>query len=174
MTDIERRRFRDACGLFGTGVTVVTTHVEDEDHGMTVNAFMSISLDPPMVAVSIAQKARMLPILRRSRRFAVSVLAEGMDAIAAHFAARGRARLDDIFERRDGLPVVKGAVASFVCDLEQAFEAGDHTIFVGRVGEFAGDGERRPLLFFHGRYGGLAGERAGPATLIDNVLDQVW
>ena len=75
---IEPRQLRDACGRFGTGVTVITTHCDGHDHGMTANAFMSVSLDPPLVAVSIARTAKMLSRIQKSGRFAVSVLADTM------------------------------------------------------------------------------------------------
>ena len=176
MPDFDPRWFRDACGLFGTGVTVVTTHHDDEDHGMTANAFMSVSLDPPLIAVSIAERARMRMKLLAARRFAVSVLAEGMEDVAWHFAGKPRPHLANLFDRRDELPVIRGAVASFVADLDQAVPAGDHTISIGRVLSIASDPALRPLLFYRGQFTrsshGLP--HAAPAELLENVAVQIW
>src|SRR5262245_472400 len=88
MSEIDPRQFRDACSRFGTGVTVVSTHSEGADHGMTANAFMSISLDPPLIAISIGAKAKMLNKIRVAGRFAVSILAHGTEQTAWHFAGR--------------------------------------------------------------------------------------
>ena len=176
MTAFQARQFRDACGQFGTGVTVITTHHDNDDHGMTANAFMSVSLDPPLIAVSIAERARMLPKLSASRRFAVSVLAEGMDDIAWHFAGRPNAKLNSVFERRDGLPIIRGAVASFVADLEQAVAAGDHSIVIGRVRAIDSQPALRPLLFLRGEVtrSSHGQAHAAPPALFENYHDHVW
>lgn len=101
MSTIDPRELRNACGQFGTGVTIITTHCEGRDHGMTANAFMSVSLDPPLVAISIAKSAKMLRNIQSTGRFAVSVLAEGMEDLAWHFAGKPKLDLRDVFERRD-------------------------------------------------------------------------
>lgn len=168
MTAIQPRTFRDACGLFGTGVTVITVHHDGHDHGMTANAFMSISLDPPLIAISIAATAKMLPRIQQSGRFAVSILASHMEDLAWHFG--GKPRPDAAvagFERHAGLPVVANAVATLVCDVVDEVVAGDHTIVVGRVCDLACDSERKPLLFFRGKFGEVADPHPAP-TLIDN------
>lgn len=174
MTVIYQRDLRDACGAFGTGVTIVTTHVDGHDHGMTANAFMSISLDPPLIAVSIAEKARMLAKIERSGRFAVSVLAAGMEDLAWHFAGKPMSGAVECFERCHGLPVIRGAMATFVADVADQILAGDHMIFVGRVAGLMHDADKKPLLFFRGRFGGLADPHPAPA-LSDNFSDElIW
>jgi flavin reductase (DIM6/NTAB) family NADH-FMN oxidoreductase RutF len=174
MTTIAPRQLRDACGQFGTGVTVITTHCDGRDHGMTANAFMSVSLDPPLVAVSIAETARLLPQIQKTGRFAVSVLREGMEDLAWHFAGKPRPDLHDVFDRRAGLPVVAHAAAVFVTDLADEILAGDHTIFVGRVREMAHDPVAKPLLFVRGRFGGFADSRPAPPTLEPVGQDFIW
>lgn len=174
MTAIDPRKLRDACGQFGTGVTVVTTHCNGHDHGMTANAFMSISLDPPLIAISIAEKAKMLPRIRKSGRFGVSILAAGMDDLAWHFAGRPGCDMIDCFERLDGLPVISGAVAGFVADVADEVPAGDHTIFVGRVRELRQDPDRKPLLFFRGRFGALANPHPAPALAENYGSELIW
>lgn len=166
---IDPRRFRDACARFGTGVTVVTTHCDGDDHGMTANAFMSISLSPPMIAISIAETARILPKIRKTGRFAVSVLSEGMEDIAWHFAGKPRSLGRDCL-RCDVRPAaVAGAAASFIADVADEIVAGDHIVFIGRVQELTSDPGGRPLLFFGGRFGVLAEPQA--ASLLAEYQD---
>jgi flavin reductase (DIM6/NTAB) family NADH-FMN oxidoreductase RutF len=174
MTAIDPRQLRDACGQFGTGVTVITTHCDGLDHGMTANAFMSVSLDPPLIAVSIAESARILGKIRKAGRFAVSVLADGMEGLAWHFAGKPRPELCDFFERRDGLPVIANAAATFVTDLADEILAGDHTIFLGRVRHMSHDPGTKPLLFLRGRFGGFADPRPAPLALQDVDHAFIW
>ena len=147
--------FRNACGAFATGVTIITTRLGDRDHGMTANAFMSISLDPPLIAVSIAKTAKMLPLIEDSGRFAVSVLASGTEDLAMHFAGRSKDDLGNPLRDLDGLPVAEEASARFATHVDQAVDAGDHVIFVGKVSALETDAEARPLTFHKGRFGKL-------------------
>ena len=147
--------FRNACGAFATGVTIITCRLADHDHGMTANAFMSISLDPPMVAVSIAKTAKMLPLIESAGRFAVSVLASGTEDLAMHFAGRPQDGIIEPLRDLDGLPVAKHAAAIFATYVDQAVDAGDHVIFVGRVSALEADAEAQPLTFHKGRFGKL-------------------
>ena len=113
MTEFDVREFRDACGQFATGVTVITTRsAEEGEHGMTANAFMSISLDPPLIAVSIAEKAKMLVRIRKASRFAVSILARPMESVAWHFSGKSNQEIREMFEECDGLPVIRNALAA--------------------------------------------------------------
>jgi len=157
MSGIDLRALRDACGSFATGVTVVSTRTEEGDHGMTANAFMSISLDPPLITISLDRKSRMLEKVRAARRYAVNVLARDMEPLALHFAGRHNPDFAGVFAERDGLPVVPGALAVFVAEVEQEVEAGDHTLFIGRVTGIDRDVEAQPLLFCGGRFAELAG-----------------
>lgn len=174
MTAIDPRQLRDACGQFGTGVTVITTHCNGHDHGMTANAFMSISLEPPLLAISIAKSAKMLSNIQTSGVFAVSILAEGMEDLAWHFAGKPKPDLCDIFERRDGLPVIANAAATFVTELANEIAAGDHTIFLGRVREMSHDLEKKPLLFCRGKFGGLAHPEPAPPALENLGHECIW
>lgn len=174
MTAIDPRQLRDACGQFGTGVTVVTTHCDGHDHGMTANAFMSVSLDPPLIAVSIAATAKMLPRIQTAGRFAVSVLADAMDDIAWHFAGRPDPRFTDLLETVDGLPVVRGAVVTFVTDVHAAVVAGDHTIFIGHVRSLAMTEGKKPLLFFKGKFARLAEMEPAPIDFLQLEKELIW
>ncbi|MEQ3626635.1 MAG: flavin reductase family protein [Celeribacter sp.] len=158
--DIDLKALRDCCGRFATGVTVVTTRTPEGDHGMTVSAFMSVSLDPPLVCISVGRGARMLPKLRASGRYAVNILAEDMRAHAMHFAGRPDAALSDLFEDRHGLPVLRGAAAVLVTDVAQTVEAGDHVLLIGAVRHAAHSLAARPLLHHAGQFGGVSAHAA--------------
>ena len=171
---LDPRTFRDACGVFATGVNIITTHCDGHDHGMTANAFMSISLDPPLIAISIAEKARMLEKIQKSGRFALSVLASGMDAVAWHFAGKPNADLHDLFDTLDDLPVIRGAIVTFSAIVHDEILAGDHTIFVGHVQSLAGSGGDEPLLFFKGKLGAMENTRKTTAGLRQVETEFMW
>ncbi|RVT81714.1 flavin reductase [Rhodobacteraceae bacterium CCMM004] len=159
--------FRNACGAFATGVTIITTRLADRDHGMTANAFMSISLDPPLIAVSIAKTAKMLALIEGSGRFAVSVLASGTEDIAMHFAGRPNPDIGAPLRDLDGLPVARRASAVFATHVDKAVDAGDHVIFLGRVSALETSADAQPLTFHRGRFGKLH-EETPP------LLDPAW
>lgn len=154
-TPVDPHAFRACCGRFATGVTVVTTRTHQGDHGMTISAFMSVSLDPALVCISVKRGARMLPKLRASGQYAVNILTEDMHAHALHFAGRSDASLSDLFEDRHGLPVLRGAAAVIVADVVQTVEAGDHVLLIGRVSHLNQTPSVRPLLHHAGRFAGI-------------------
>lgn len=154
--------FRRAMGRFPTGVTVVTMLSPDgRAYGITVNAFMSVSLEPPLIAVSLDRSARAYATLAGSERFAVSVLAEDQRAVSDRFAGRRVPHEPQPFAELDGFPVVSGAVAHIVCGMHSRFDAGDHTIFVGHV-QALQTGHGEPLVFERGRYTQLEERTAKP------------
>ncbi|OWY10306.1 flavin reductase [Thioclava sp. NG1] len=158
--DIDPKALRDCCGRFATGVTVVTTRTPEGDHGMTISAFMSVSLEPPLVCISVGRRARMLPKLRASGRYAVNILTEDMRAHALHFAGRPDASLSDLFEDRHSLPVLRGAAAVLVTEVTETVEAGDHVLLIGEVRHLEHEPVARPLLHHAGQFGGISGHAA--------------
>jgi flavin reductase (DIM6/NTAB) family NADH-FMN oxidoreductase RutF len=155
-TGSDQRRFRDALGTFATGVTIVTTRSGDLVHGMTANGFMSVSLEPALVVVAIAAKARMHDLLLESRRYGVSVLACGQEDISHHFAGRVQEGSEIALVDVQDTPLVDGALTHVLASVVDAHEAGDHTLFVGEVLHF----EHRPgepLIFHSGAYRSLVG-----------------
>lgn len=158
--DIAPQALRECCGRFATGVTVVTTRTPEGDHGITISAFMSVSLDPPMVCISVGTGSRMLPKLRASGRYAVNILAEDMRAHALHFAGRPDAALSDLFARHEELPVLRGAAAVIVTRVVQEVEVGDHVLVIGRVAHLEQSPTARPLLHHAGRFGGVSAHAA--------------
>lgn len=151
--------FRAALSRFVTGVTVITVETAEGDvHGMTANAFCSVSLRPPLVLVCVDHLAETYLHLRERGDFGVSVLKAEDDAVSEYFADPERnpdsARRLGIRYRKmkSGRPVLENALANLDCRSVDAHEAGDHTIFVAEVRE-AALGEGEPLLYFRGRYG---------------------
>jgi flavin reductase (DIM6/NTAB) family NADH-FMN oxidoreductase RutF len=146
---------RRTLGMFATGVTIITMRVGEQVHGMTANAFMSVSLEPPLVLISVDRRAKMCGLLHQGRHYGVSVLLEGQDGLSDVFAGRAA---DDAPEPRfhvlHDTPLVDGALAHFVACVERSYWGGDHSLFLGRV-EYARTGEGAPLLFHGGRYGRL-------------------
>lgn len=154
-TAVDGAAMRRALGRFCTGVTVVSTAIGDTAHGMTASAFTSVSLDPPLVLVSIAQGARMHALLPDSRRYGVSVLAAEQEGVARHFAGQPLAEAGELFDWHDGLPLLRGAIVHISCRLHAEHPAGDHTLFVGhveRIESRAGE----PLLYLGGAFGRMA------------------
>ncbi|WP_132123406.1 flavin reductase family protein [Actinocrispum wychmicini] len=143
---------------FATGITVLTV-AGDEGHGMTANAFTSVSLDPPLVLCCVARPARLHEAIMTTRQFGVSVLGADQEELARYFADRdrppGAAQFDAVSwlpGPRTGAPLLSGALAWLECDLTQVYNGGDHSIFLGEVlGSFRGD-RGEALLFYHGNY----------------------
>jgi flavin reductase (DIM6/NTAB) family NADH-FMN oxidoreductase RutF len=159
--EIDTRQFRNVLGRFASGVTVLTADYEGKTHGMTANAFVSVSLDPPLILVSLDNRSNMHRILPQVRRFGISVLAEDQDAVSNHFAGRPTPELHIRYVHRNGQPLIGGAVAYLVVEVMDIHPAGDHTLYISRVDHFeANDG--RPLLFYGGRYHHMREERGRP------------
>lgn len=150
-------RLRRALGAFATGITVVTTAQgggahRDEPHGMTVNSFTSVSLDPPLVLVSIAKSARMNSMIAEQGRYGVSVLAAHQALLSRRFSGpTGHAEPVD-FTWRDGIPLLAGSLLQLACSVHAVHRAGDHMLYVGKVESLTHQGEDRPLLFYAGEY----------------------
>lgn len=155
------RQFRDVLGRFASGVTVVTTRYEGQTHGMTANAFVSVSLDPPLVLVSVDNRAQMRRVLSMSGRYGVSILAEDQEGLSNHFAGRTTEGVQISFVTRHGMPVLDGAAAHLVAQSVEMHPAGDHTLYIGRV-EYIDWRDARPLLFYAGKYQKLSGAQPRP------------
>jgi len=158
---IDTRQFRNALGRFASGVTVLTAEDDGKTHGMTANAFISVSLDPPLVLVSLDNRSNMHRILPKARRLGISVLAEDQDAHSNYYAGRAVEGLHVRFIHRNGVPLIGGAVAYFVTEVVDIHPAGDHTLYIARVEHFEVS-EGRPLLFFGGRYHHMREEKGKP------------
>ena len=159
--------------MFATGVTVLTTRVGEQVHGMTANAFMSVSLRPPLVLISIDRRAKMGAIMHEGTRFGVSVLEARQTGLSDRFAGRVADDLPEAtFEIVHETPLVEGALAHLVARVVRSYWGGDHSLFLGQV-EFARYGEGRPLLFHGGRYERLIEDPRVFSLLPRELLDPI-
>jgi flavin reductase (DIM6/NTAB) family NADH-FMN oxidoreductase RutF len=142
-------------------VTVVTARYKERTHGMTANAFVSVSLDPPLVLVSLDNRSYMHRILPRVGRYGISVLAENQQVLSNHFAGHTVEGLRIHFTTRKEIPLLEGAVAYFVVQVIDAHPAGDHSLYIGQVEHFESRDEK-PLLFYAGSYQQLGIQKAKP------------
>ena len=157
--DDPRIALRRTLGMFATGVTIITTREGDQVHGMTANAFMSVSLEPPLVLISVDRRTKMCGLLHEGRTYGVSVLSATQAELSDRFAGRVDAdATEPRFDVVHDTPLVGGALAHFVAGVTRSYWGGDHSLFLGRV-EYARYSEGTPLLFHGGRY-----ERLGQAT----------
>jgi flavin reductase len=165
--EIDPGIFRRVLGRFGTGVTVLTTQGADGVHGMTANAFMSGSLHPPLVVVSVGQRTKFHDLVMASGRMGISVLAADQEDYSRLFAGQLRNRVAPPFEFPHQIPVVTGALATIATEIHGSHTCGDHTLIVGGVRHMSyRDG--RPLLVFCGNYEGLSTPLPGPMQLAEN------
>jgi 3-hydroxy-9,10-secoandrosta-1,3,5(10)-triene-9,17-dione monooxygenase reductase component len=173
---IDPLTYREVMGRFVTGVTVVTTleNAEAEGEqpwGTTVNSFTAVSLDPPLVLVSIGQERSIHPNIDRTRRFAVNILGEGSQALSDCFAGAPSELPRSAFCNAAyalgecGLPILESAIAFVGCDVERIIPTGDHTLYIARVVETGTrDDPGWPLLYFRRHY--LRIERAESSDLL--------
>lgn len=156
MSGADPTAFRRLMGRWATGVSVVTAREGDVDHGLTVNAFLSVSLRPPLVLVSLTQEIDTTPVIERTGRFAVHLLAHDQRALSERFAA-----VVPPAEKFRGLPVHRGAsglarpdgvLATFDCAVQGTFPVADHRLVVGAVEEVEEGRDVPPLVFFRSGY----------------------
>ena len=146
--------FRRLLGHFASGVTIVTTSDADgRPAGLTVSAFASLSLEPPLVLVCVDHKAQSYPALKDNRGFAVNVLSTDHEVISRRFASTRLDKFDGVPYHMSalGLPLLGGALAHIECVTVNRHVEGDHTIFVGRV-EAGATADGEPLLYHRGKY----------------------
>jgi flavin reductase len=150
--------FRKAMGKNVTGVSVVTCQHGEDRHGMTVNAFLSVSVSPPAMLVSLSKKSRTAELVAKSGVFAVNLLADTQAHASDRFAGRHKDKEADRFEGigfrtgETGCPLLEGSLGNLDCRVRHAFDGGDHTLFVGEVVSGTFDDDRQPLVYTTGGY----------------------
>ncbi len=151
---ITEDEFKTALSLFASGVTVVTTKDADGNlHGLTVSAFCSVSLSPPLILICVDKKTGSHHAFEESLSFVVNILCEDQNDISNHFASP----IPDKFKgieytlNENKLPVLKNALVNLECRLADAYNGGDHTIFIGEI-EKSHIGEGKPLIYCEGSY----------------------
>ncbi|ONK13516.1 NADH-dependent flavin reductase [Streptomyces sp. MP131-18] len=166
---VSEEEFRGALARLAAGVVLVTAHDEEEGPrgapaGMTATAFMSVSLDPPLVLVSVRTGSRMDEVLERQPLWAASLLSEEHRSLAGRFAMKGRLsdrllfqEVPHVLGEKTGAPLLKGALATIECATEQRVTAGDHTLVIARVLDAAVPAvPGGPLLYYRAGYRRLA------------------
>ncbi len=151
MTD--SKLFRQAMGRFATGITVVSANdkLNEQVRGVTVNAFMSLSLDPCLISISLRNEASMTDHLNNNTHFGISILTEDQQDYSMIFSNQLEVNEPVEFEFLDGTPVLPGSLVQLVCEKESEVVAGDHTIYIAKVNRIelkSGD----PLIFYGGQY----------------------
>lgn len=185
---IEKGFFRQVMGHFATGVTVVTTSNEEMLAGITVNAFCSVSLNPPLVLICIDLTSTTLPILRESKSFAVNILTTEQEQLSTGFATPNKERFENFCNATyhtavTGAPILDNALAFIDARVVDEYPGGDHAIFIGQVEalgtgshmafastseeelinrDSTGQDEASPLIFYEGRYHHLAARYSAP------------
>lgn len=160
MEPFDDRKFRSALGNFATGVVVATGCRQGQPAGFTAQSFLSLSLNPPLVALCPAKSSGSWPKMRDSGHFCINILAEDQQALGGLFAQSEVDRFAELDWRpgATGSPILAGGLAYIDCDLADEWDAGDHSIAVGQVRDMEIlNGECGPLLFFRGGYGRFQG-----------------
>lgn len=142
---------REAFARWLTGVTIVAVRAGADVHGMTVSAFVPISLEPPLLLVSVSRDAPLLSHVEEAGQFTVNVLSHAQRGLATRFADRFPVGSTPF--SAEGAPVVDGALASFVCTLERMHEAGDHQLLIGCIQRAEVGGDEGPLAYYRREYG---------------------
>lgn len=153
---VEPSAFRAAMGRWATGVAVLTSHAGGEDAGLTVNALLSVTLEPATVLVSLQREVDTLPVLRRSRRFALSLLAAGQRELSERFArpVPSAGKFAGLRLRRGlgEVALLEGALGSLECRLVSETPSYDHVLVLGEVERLEEGADEAPLVFFRGAY----------------------
>jgi flavin reductase (DIM6/NTAB) family NADH-FMN oxidoreductase RutF len=154
--NFDTARFREVLGHFATGVTIVTATDEGEPVGFTCQAFTSLSLDPPLVAIAPGKTSTSWPRIARAGEFCVNILAEPQEALSRDFAVPGGDKFTGVGWRpgRTGAPILDGVLAWIECRFLRAHDAGDHEIVLGLVLDM-GVNKGRPLVFYRRGFGGF-------------------
>ncbi|MER6461162.1 flavin reductase family protein [Streptomyces sp. NPDC001228] len=156
--NVEPLSLRRVCGLFTTGVTVITTGPDGDADGTTVNSFTSVSLEPPLVLFCLHRNSRLHSLLEQSGGFTVNFLSGRQQSLARHFAGRRATAFEGIPHHftEDGLPVLSEALAYLTCTTVDIHTAGDHEIVIGEVVDLGvPEHGLEPLVFFDGSLGPL-------------------
>ncbi len=156
MAEFDDRALRNAMGNFCTGVVIATGAVDGAPAGFAAQSFVSLSLDPPLIALCPGKNSSSWPKLRDSGSFRINILAADQKPVCDAMAQSGGDKFAQIAWRAGvtGSPILEGVVGYVDCDLEAEHDAGDHTIAIGRIRDFAIlDENKGPLLFFRGGYG---------------------
>jgi len=161
-TAIEPSSFREALGHYASGITVITSHMDDESIGFTCQSFYSVSMSPPLVSFSVMSSSASYPKIRQAGRFAVNILSGAQVSISNQFARRGTDKWHEVEWQQSplGNPIIAGSLHWLDCEIHAEHVAGDHLIVIGEVKalNLQAAAASQPLLYFKGQYCNLADE----------------
>ena len=144
--------FRQVMGRFATGVAVVSFLRAGKPTGMTVNTFLSVSVDPPLVLISVRRTSSFVEHVRVGSRYGVNILSEQQRKLGPHFANRPEQDVEANFEDHEGMPLLDGSLGQVVARVVDIHPAGDHLLFIAEIEHLAYGPEAQPLIYFSGRY----------------------
>lgn len=158
MPEVDPAEFRQVCGHFTTGVTVITATDGDDPVGLAANSFTSVSLEPPLVLFCAGKTSTTWPRIEKADAYAVNILAADQEEISRTFAAPDVDRFEGVAWHQGvtGSPILDGALAYLDCEIEAKHDAGDHVLVVGRVVDLDVQRDTGPLVFYRGGYGDLS------------------
>ncbi|WP_158935584.1 flavin reductase family protein [Burkholderia sp. S171] len=168
---MDPKLLRTAMGLFATGVTVITFKADGQRGGMTANAFMSVSLEPPLVLVSVRTASRFNQWVREDVRFGINILGEDQRVLSGHFSGHPVAGIDPRFYENRGTPLLEGSLIHIVARTVDVHPAGDHLLYIGEVEHLRFGEQRRPLIFYSGKYQQV---HTHPSTINANGFIEGW
>lgn len=149
---IDPQLFRRVMGRFATGVTVVSFLRDGVPAGMTVNAFLSVSLEPPLILVSVRKVSSFVDHVAVGVRCGISILSEQQRKLGPHFASRREREVKTGFRDHAGIPILEGSLAEIIARVVDIHPAGDHLLYIAEIEYLAHGSEAHPLIFFSGRY----------------------
>lgn len=171
---MDARTFRDALGLFATGVAVAATQLDEQLHAMTVNSVSSLSLEPMRVLFCPGKSTKFAAVVDRADRYSINFLRDEQRALSTYFAGGRKHSAPPPFRFVDehGAPRLEGSLASLICDRHEVIDGGDHWLVVLSVRKVhRGIEPHRPLIFFKGQYRDLDTAQGVPAPDLSNAKD---
>ncbi len=166
---LDSASFRKVMGRFPTGVAVVTFVRESQPAGITVNSFLPVSMNPPLVLVSLRRESSVIQHLGVGDCYGVNVLSEAQQHLGAHFAGSPVASLKIEYDRQHQAPLIPGSLAHIIARVVDVHEAGDHYLYIAQVEHLWQGAEAQPLIFYSGRYKQLHAHE--PSEHFDDVLE---
>lgn len=149
---IDTNKFRKACGAFATGITVVAAKTDTDMQVMTANGFMSVSLNPSLIVVSVGNQQKIHNTISKSGQYGVSVLGTSQIEVSNHFGGKFNPDLKIEFKDKENIPYLSKNIAYFLAKVKSSYVVGDHTLFIGEADQFGESNQKGPLLYSKSQY----------------------
>lgn len=149
---VDAKLFRSVMGLFTSGVTVVTYWADGKESGMTANSFISVSLDPPLVLISVKKEGRFNNFVKKGDQYGITFLAESQKNISSHFGGKFDENFNVPYFYENNTPLIKGGIGYVVAAAVDIHSAGDHLLYIAEIKYLSSAEQSKPLVFFGGKY----------------------